>query len=88
MEDGNCVYDFCQNDTTGQLLYDTVQKNVDECRRHGADFVVILSHLGMDADVDAPFTSLDLIANTTGIDVVLDAHSHVEAACRIRLLWL
>ena len=41
----------------------------------GAEIVVALSHLGTDA-ASAPFTSSDLIANTTGIDVVLDGHSH------------
>ena len=81
MEDGVRVYDFCGE---GQRLYDTVQAAVDECRGKGADYVVILSHLGVDVDVDSPFTSLELIANTEGIDVVLDAHSHVEASCWIR----
>ena len=46
-----------------------VQQCVDEVRRQGADYVVVLSHLG---DVDLP----NLVAATTGIDVVLDGHSH------------
>lgn len=83
MEDGEFVYDFCQNEG-GQHFYDTVQRYVDECREQGADFVVILSHLGVDIDIDSPFTSIELIENTNGIDVVLDGHSHVEAACWIR----
>ena len=83
MEDGKYVYDFCHSGGA-QYFYDTVQKNVDACRDEGVDFVVVLSHLGMDIDVDSPFTSLELIENTTGIDVVLDAHSHREAACWIR----
>lgn len=83
MEDGKYVYDLCQNEG-GQYFYDVVQKNVDECLKKGADYVVVLSHLGMDTESDSPFTSIELIENTTGIDVVLDAHSHVEASCWIR----
>lgn len=83
MEDGKVVYDFAK-DGSGQKFYDIVQKNVDECRKQGSDYVVVLSHLGMDEDVDAPYTSLDLAKNTAGIDVILDGHSHTEAACWIR----
>ncbi|MDO5444674.1 MAG: bifunctional UDP-sugar hydrolase/5'-nucleotidase [Eubacteriales bacterium] len=80
MEDGKTVYDF-SGENGGQYFYDLVQKNVDECLKKGVDFVVVLSHLGIGVDMDSPFTSIELIANTTGIDVVLDAHSHVEASC-------
>ncbi|MCQ2385321.1 MAG: bifunctional metallophosphatase/5'-nucleotidase [Clostridia bacterium] len=83
MEDGVFVYDFCQGND-GRDLYETVQRTVDECLQQDVDFVVVLSHLGMDTDADSPFTSLDLIENTAGIDVVLDAHSHTEAACWIQ----
>lgn len=83
MEDGNIVYDFCGN-ADGQYFYDLIQKNVDECIGKGADYVVLLSHLGMDTVAHSPFTSIELVQNTTGIDVVLDAHSHTEASCWIR----
>ncbi|MCQ2770688.1 MAG: bifunctional metallophosphatase/5'-nucleotidase [Clostridia bacterium] len=82
MEDGEIVYDFGQNQG-GEYFYEIVQKNVDECRAKNVDFVVVLSHLGVD-ECDEPFNSLNLIEKTTGIDVVLDAHSHVEASCWIR----
>lgn len=82
MEDGKNVYDFAGGED-GQKLYTTVQKYVDECRAQGAKYVVVLSHLGTD-DEDSPYTSLDLISNTNGIDAVLDAHSHTEASCWIR----
>lgn len=83
MDGDNYVYDFAGNEG-GAHFYETVQKNVDECLKKGADYVVVLSHLGMNTDMDTPFTSIELIENTTGIDVVLDAHSHVEASCWIR----
>ena len=51
------------------VLDSVVQHCVDEVRRQGAEHVVVLSHLG---DIDLPH----LVAATTGIDVVLDGHSH------------
>ncbi|MBQ0072210.1 MAG: bifunctional metallophosphatase/5'-nucleotidase [Spirochaetales bacterium] len=71
MEDGKFVYSF----DAGEALYATVQSYVDEVRAKGADVVVVISHLGVEED-SAPNRSVDLIANTTGIDVVIDGHSH------------
>ena len=83
MENEKVVYDFAAGEN-GQKLYDIVQKNVDECREKGADFVVLLTHMGTAAETDRPYTSLDIIENTNGVDVVLDGHSHTEASCWIR----
>ena len=55
-------------------LDSVVQQCVDEVRRQGADYVVLLSHIG---DPDLP----KLVAATTGIDVVLDGHSHSVTHC-------
>ena len=71
---GNYIYGFCQDDS-GQALYDQVQDTVDAAREAGADYVVALAHLGEDAQ-SSPWMSTEVIANTTGIDVVLDGHSH------------
>ncbi len=80
-EDGKRVYSFAaEND--GQALYERVQAAADDCRRQGADYVVLLSHLGVD-DADAPYTAPDVIAHTDGIDAVLDAHSHTELPCNV-----
>ncbi len=73
-ENGNYIYGFCQDDN-GQELYDRVQTTVDDARAHGADYVVALAHLGEDAQ-SSPWMSTEVIANTTGIDAVLDGHSH------------
>lgn len=70
-EDDKLVYDFA----TGEALYSTVQGYVDEVRKLGADYVIILSHLGIEED-SAPDRSIDLIANIRGVDVLLDGHSH------------
>ena len=71
---GNYIYGFCQGDD-GQDLYDQVQETVDAARAEGADYVVALAHLGVDGQ-SSPWMSTEVIANTTGIDVMLDGHSH------------
>jgi 2',3'-cyclic-nucleotide 2'-phosphodiesterase (5'-nucleotidase family) len=72
-EKGNFVYDFHSTD-----LYEVVQKNIDAAEAEGADYIIAISHIGY-AD-DAVYGNLedveDLIRNTNGFDVVLDAHSH------------
>ncbi len=72
--EGNWIYDFC-NDASGASLYEAVQTAVDAARAEGVDYVVALAHLGTD-ESSAPWRSVDVIANTTGIDAVLDGHSH------------
>ncbi len=73
-ENGTYIYSFCQGDE-GQELYDQVQDAVDAARKAGAEYVVALAHLGEDAQ-SSPWMSTEVIANTTGIDVLLDGHSH------------
>jgi len=79
-EAGEYIYSFCGGDD-GQELYDRVQRTVDEAREEGADYVVALGHLG-DDPASAPWTSADVIAHTTGIDVFLDGHSHSTVPSR------
>lgn len=62
------IYTFHATD-----LCDVVQKNIDEVKAQGADYVIALSHLG---DKESLYTVQELISNTSGLDVVLDAHSH------------
>ncbi len=71
---GDFIYGFCGDDT-GKALYDRVQKAVNAAKKAGADYVVALAHLGTDG-ITSQWTSTNVIANTTGIDVMLDAHSH------------
>lgn len=71
---GEFIYGFCQ-DETGEKLYSTVQKTVDAARAAGAQFVIAMTHLGIEADC-APWMSTDVITHTNGIDAVLDGHSH------------
>ncbi len=71
---GNYVYKFAGG-TDGSDLYNSVQASVDAAKADGADYVVAIAHLGVE-ETSEPWRSTDLIANTTGIDVVLDGHSH------------
>lgn len=72
-DDGEFIYSF--SSSTKEEFYSVIQDNVDECLEKGADYVVACAHLG-DTMVNSPFSSTELIENTTGIDVVLDAHEH------------
>ncbi len=71
--DGELIYSLYE-DNEGQDLYDQVQKTVNKVRKK-VDYVIVLAHLGHNS-VQAGFRCYDLIANTTGIDVVIDGHSH------------
>lgn len=69
-EEGNPIYTFSEND-----LAAVVQRNIDNARAEGADYVIALSHLG---DKEERFNAWEVVSETVGLDVVLDAHSHSE----------
>ena len=73
-EAGEFIYGFMPGDN-GNELYAGVQKAVDAARAEGATYVIVLAHLGISAE-SSPWMSTELITNTTGINVVLDGHSH------------
>ena len=73
-ENGKFVYDFGQGEN-GDILYGMVQDSVDKARAEGADYVILLAHLGIEDDA-TPYRSIDVIENTHGIDACLDGHSH------------
>lgn len=78
---GNYIYGFCEGGD-GAELYAAVQTAVDAARAEGATYVILQAHLGIEAEC-APWMSTDVIANTTGIDVLLDGHSHSELSKEI-----
>ncbi len=80
-ESGNYIYSFSE-DETGTALYETVQKTVDEARAAGADYVIAMGHLGNEGITDR-WTSKAVIANTTGIDAVLDGHDHIAGVQKV-----
>lgn len=76
---GTFIYGFSQ--TNGpEAFYAVVQAAVDSAVADGADYVIALTHLGIDAS-NSPYTSSELIENTSGIDIVIDGHSHSVIEC-------
>ena len=73
-DDGNFIYGFMQ-ENDGADLYAGVQRAVDDARAEGADYVFLMGHLGLEAEAE-PYTYADVLSHTTGIDAMLDGHSH------------
>ncbi|MBR4456435.1 MAG: bifunctional metallophosphatase/5'-nucleotidase [Solobacterium sp.] len=73
-ENGNVIYGFLQ-DEDGSQLFEAVQNNIDEVRAKGADFVILMCHLGNE-EANAPYNFQTLIEHISGVDALLDGHSH------------
>ena len=73
-ENGEYVYDFCQ-DETADKFYAAIQSAVDGARAEGAQYVIVMGHLGNEETCE-PYTSIEVIYNVSGIDAVLDGHEH------------
>lgn len=73
-ENGNYIYAI-DGGADGAALYAATQTAIGEARSAGADYVIALGHLGVDTS-SGPWTSRNLIANTTGLDAFIDGHSH------------
>ena len=69
-ESGEIIYTFNES-----RLYEVVQESIDEATEADADYVIALSHIGYDESGELNDVT-DVIENTDGLDVVLDAHSH------------
>lgn len=65
------VYDFSED-----CIFEQVQNAVDGARGDGAELVIVLAHLGREAEDGTG--SIAMIASTTGIDAVIDGHAHEE----------
>ena len=72
-EQGNYLYAIAGG-TDGSLLYAAVQEAISAAAQE-ADYVIALGHLGIDPS-SRPWTSEEVIANTTGLDAFIDGHSH------------
>ena len=73
--DGNYKYTFDGLEHSPAAFYKTVQDSVDAARGAGAEYIVVMGHTG-DQGVMPGWSSYEIIANTTGIDVFLDGHAH------------
>lgn len=77
-EAGQQIY-HVDGDADGAALYASVQAAIDSALAQGADVVIGLGHLGLEETAGA-WTSRNVIANTTGMDALIDAHSHTTMA--------
>jgi len=73
-DNGEFIYGFMA-DATGEALYNAVQQSVDAARAEGADYVILMGHLGNETEV-SPWMYSDVISHCSGIDAMLDGHSH------------
>ncbi len=72
-EAGNYIYDILGGED-GTALYTAVQSAIDAAAKE-ADLVIALGHLG-DEQSSQPWTSVETIANTSGLATFIDGHSH------------
>ncbi len=71
---GKWVYGFCGG-SKGTQLYTQVQKSINAAKKAGAQMIILVGHTGVGSSF-TPWTSVEVISNTTGIDAYIDAHSH------------
>lgn len=73
--EGNYVYTFSEGDG-GRALYEDIQQTVDSLRTAGgADYVILLAHLGIEG-ITEEWTSGPPCRPHHCIDAVIDGHSH------------
>jgi 5'-nucleotidase len=54
-----------------------LQNQITAVKAAGANYVVVLGHLGVDNE-SIPNRSIDIIPATSGIDILIDGHSHTK----------
>ena len=74
-EAGEPMYDFLA-DETGQRLCVGLQKAIDETRQAGADYVILVSHLGNNDSITEQFRTDAVVGKLRGLDLIIDGHSH------------
>lgn len=73
--DNKIKYDFL-TDNNGEELYNTIQNYITEVKAKGANYVIILAHLGNEGDAQYEYTSDGFLAHIEGADAMLDGHTH------------
>jgi len=68
--DGNRTCSFAKDS-----LVKDVQKTIDIVRRSNPDWVILLTHMGVDP-LNSHMASWQLVEQLKGVDVVIDGHSH------------
>ena len=63
---GNAIYDFL-SENDGQELIDRVKQQITEVKNQGADYVILLTHLGMTIE---QYTSDGLLSQLDNVDAI------------------
>ena len=74
-EVGEPMYDFLA-DEDGDKLSGALQRYIDEAKGKGADYVILVSHLGNNSGVSPQFSTSHIVGKLSGLDMVIDGHSH------------
>ena len=72
---GELIYDFL-TENHSQELYDKIQQNIDELKKQGCDYIIILGHLGIGGDALEENTSAGVLKNLKNVSALIDGHSH------------
>ena len=67
-----CYFDG-ENDE--KELYSSVQNAINSARSEGADFVILVAHIGENR-VTEKWNAMNVVKNTFGADILIDGHSH------------
>lgn len=67
--EGRYIYSLC-----AENIYEVAERTAKKARRAGADYVIGLTHVGVDP-LDEVNTRV-LVASTSGFDAIIDGHSH------------
>ena len=71
---GKQIYSFGWDDKR-QTMYQDVQEAIDQARKDGSDYVILMAHLG-EKNSRKEWSSPELIANIEGADLLIDGHTH------------
>lgn len=74
-EKGELIYDLMKEEE-GKILYKNIQGYIDKLRGDGVDYIIILDHIGDEENSGETFRSSNLISNLSGVDAMLDGHTH------------
>lgn len=75
-ENGKFIYGFSEDDS-GAKIYAAIQKAVDAAKAEGAEYVIIVGHLGVNGSIPK-WSSITIAENTRGVTAIIDGHSHEQ----------
>lgn len=68
---GNYKYTFMESVPIADY-YKNIQDSIDSLKQSNVNYIIALAHLG----VEGNYSSSNLVKNVSGLDLVIDAHSH------------